>query len=196
MSFCCSRIRSESTLMSISAGWDCSTSATILSWPANTWQSCSLRLAVSSGLLSAPEGPKCPCWSHSCPCSLPLPLLPLCAAPRAPPSVRSRKFRTSVWERGGLVDGKVVATPAKEWFPGSGFLRENKEFNSGSRQLYICSCLLVSICMSVWLLIYLCSERRKSFRWGPPLPKGSSGTMKRSPTNVYWRSLRRSHYCN
>lgn len=137
--------------MSISAGLHCSTSATILSWPANTWQSCSLRLAVSSGLLSAPEGPKWLCWSHSCP--RPLPRLPLCAVPRAPPGVRSRKFRTSVWERRGLEEGKVVAMPAKEWFPGSGFLRENKEFNLESRHLYVC------LCLPVWVRVcwYTCA---------------------------------------
>ncbi len=117
--------------MSVSAGWHCSTSATMLSWPGKTWQSCSLRLAVSSGLRSAPS--YCLCWcpaSHPLPCPLPLPRLPPRAASRAPPIVRSRKFRTSVWERGGLEEGKAVATPAKEWFPGSGVLRGNTELKS------------------------------------------------------------------
>lgn len=119
--------------MSVSAGLHCSTSATMLSWPANTWQSCSLRLAVSSWLLSAPEAPNCLCWcptSHPFPCPLALPRLPPPAASRAPPRVLSRKFRTSVWERGGLEEGKVVATQAKEWFPGSGVLRWNTEIRT------------------------------------------------------------------
>lgn len=51
----------------------------------------------------------------------------------------------------------------------------------------------VSTCVSC---CYLWSERRKSSRWGPPLPRGSSGTMKWSPTNVYWRRLQRSRNCN
>lgn len=175
--------------MSVSVGWHCSTRATVLSWPVNTWQSCSRRLAVSSGLLST-AAPNCACWAHSFPHSLPLNRLPLCDVSTAPPNVRSRKFRTSVWERGGLKGGKVVATPANEWCPGRGFLRKSRMY-SILTTLVLLTASSMNVCLSVevCLCCYLWPERRKSSRWGPPLPKGSSGNIKRSPANVYWRSL-------
>lgn len=135
-SSCFSKIRSDSTLMSVSAGWHWSTSITMLSWPGKTWQSCSRRLAVSSGLLFALNtgpGPAASCSLCSVSLTIRYPLLLPPPAASVKPSVLSRKFMTSVWERGVLEEEKVVEIPAKEWFPGSGVLREKKNFIQRTR---------------------------------------------------------------
>lgn len=132
--------------MSVSAEWHCSTSVTMLSWLGKTWQSCSLRLAVSSGLLSVqtpwpwPVAPYCFCFcpmSHPFPCPLPLPLPAAPKASSAPPSVRSRKLMTSVWERGCLEELKDEAEPAKEWFPGFGLLKDVEKENEASCEIIL-----------------------------------------------------------
>lgn len=115
--------------MSVSTGWHCRTSVTMLSCPGKTWESCCLRAVVSSGVLSCCWNPVIsPCWCPGrFPCARPLPRPPSPDASRAPPSVLSRKFKTSVWERGCLAEGRAVARPAKVWFPGSGVLTGSKK---------------------------------------------------------------------
>lgn len=98
-----------------------------------------------------------------------------------------------VFGRGSLGPqfGSVEVWRRRKWLPcrqKSGFL--GLDSWGRNKNLIRKAGFQLSTCLSACLLIYLCSERRKSSRWGPPLPRGSSGTMKWSPTNVYWRSLR------